>query len=80
MTSQGESHPIDLGIGLERQERIPCHRESLQVTHLYLQHGQISQDLQVIRINSECLLVSLDGFIVIVIVTMQQAVHVPANM
>ena len=56
----------------------PAHPVALQVPHLDLQQGQVSQDLQVVLVPLQGVTVALDGLVVLLVGALQQAVHVPA--
>lgn len=54
------------------------HPVALQVSHLDLKQGQVSQDLQVVFVPLQGVPVTLDGLVVLLIGALQEAVDVPA--
>jgi len=54
------------------------HPVALQVPHLDLQQGEVSQDLQVVFVPLQRVAVALDGLVVLLVGSLQQPVHVPA--
>lgn len=56
----------------------PTHPVALQVPHLDLQKGQVSEDLQVVLVPLQSVAVALDGLVVLLVRALQEAVNVPA--
>lgn len=54
------------------------HPVSFQVSHLDLQQGEVSENLQIVLIPLQSVTVTLDGLVILFIWALQQAVHVPA--
>lgn len=54
------------------------HPVALQVSHLDLKQGQVSQDLQVVLVPLQSIAVTLDGLIILLIRALQQAINMPA--
>lgn len=54
------------------------HPVALQVSHLDLQEGQVSEDLQVVLVPLQSVAVTLDGLVVLLIRALQEAIDVPA--
>mmetsp|Transcript_25665 Transcript_25665/g.42954 ORF Transcript_25665/g.42954 Transcript_25665/m.42954 type:complete len:300 (-) Transcript_25665:363-1262(-) len=80
MMCNGKSNPVHTIARLERQKLAASLHEVCPVTHLHLQERQITQDLRILLIQSQRVLVALDGLTVVPIRSVQQPVHVPANM
>lgn len=54
------------------------HPVALQVSHLDLKQGQVSEDLQVVFVPLQGVAVTLDGLVVLLIRALQEAIDVPA--
>mmetsp|Transcript_35420 Transcript_35420/g.101806 ORF Transcript_35420/g.101806 Transcript_35420/m.101806 type:complete len:503 (-) Transcript_35420:304-1812(-) len=74
------SHPIQAIGGLHLQELPPRLGEPSQVLTVDLQQGQVTQDLEVVRIDPQSLAVALYSLLVVLVLAMEQPEDVPANM
>jgi hypothetical protein len=70
---------IQLIFRLFRQNGIPRDLESRKIPHLNLQHGQVTENLQVFGIDFQGLFVGFNGLEVITVRAVQQTVYVPTN-
>lgn len=58
--------------------RTHTHPVTLQVSHLDLQEGEISKDLQVVFVPFQCVSVALNSLVILLVRPLEQTVHVPA--
>ena len=71
--------PVDLLVGLQSEDGVARLEEAGKIPHLHLKEGKVAKNLKILRIDPERLLVGLDGLVVLAIGTVEQAIHVPAN-
>mmetsp|Transcript_8028 Transcript_8028/g.25135 ORF Transcript_8028/g.25135 Transcript_8028/m.25135 type:complete len:226 (+) Transcript_8028:1270-1947(+) len=71
--------PVHLVVGFLGEELVARLEEAALVPELDLEQAQVSQDLDVVRVDFERLLVRLDRLLVVSIAPVQQAVDVPAD-
>eukprot|EP00967_Tisochrysis_lutea_P134511 scaffold237646_cov31-Tisochrysis_lutea.AAC.1 len=70
-------HPVGR---FERQKLLPGLQEVRQQPELHLQHGEIPQDLDVVRVMAEGAPVALDRLHVVPVAAVEEAVDVPADL
>ena len=79
MFAQGECQPIPFQVRFEFQNCVLRLGETFQIPHLNLKESQVSENLDILGINSQGLFIGLDGFVVVSFGAIDEAVDVPTN-
>mmetsp|Transcript_69758 Transcript_69758/g.166496 ORF Transcript_69758/g.166496 Transcript_69758/m.166496 type:complete len:310 (-) Transcript_69758:92-1021(-) len=79
MLGDGIAHPVQPVVGLHLQEFSSGLREARDISAMDLEQGEISEDLDVVRVVLQSLAIALHRLVVVAVLPVQQAKDVPAD-